>query len=262
MNHLIWNVAPEILRFGPFTLRWYGLLFALGLMLGYFILVRIYRREHRSEENLSSLFLYVLLGTAVGARLGHVLVYQPDYYLARPWEILMIWQGGLASHGGFAGVLVALSFYVRKYSDLSFLELGDRIAIAALPTASLIRVGNLFNSEILGAPSQVPWAIVFTRVDSLPRHPAMLYESVVYALLFAIIYVVYWKTDIIKTPGLMIGVSFVTSFSARFFIEISKEDQVPFEQGMLLNLGQLLSLPFVGVGLVLVCRGWFRRFQS
>ncbi|MBI4525983.1 MAG: prolipoprotein diacylglyceryl transferase [Deltaproteobacteria bacterium] len=122
MNHLIWKVDPEIFRPGPIAPRWYGLLFATGFVLSYLILVQIYRHERRPEENLSSLFLYVFLGTLIGARLGHVLFYQPDYYLARPWEIVMIWQGGLASHGGFAGVLIAICLYLRKYRDMSFLE--------------------------------------------------------------------------------------------------------------------------------------------
>ena len=252
MNHLIWSVEPDIFRLGPFAPRWYGLLFALGFVLGYLILVQIYRHERRPEENLSSLLLYSLSGTIIGARLGHVLFYQPDYYLARPWEILMIWQGGLASHGGFTGVLIALYFYSRKYRDMSFLELGDRLAIAALPAASLIRIGNFFNSEILGVPSNLPWAIIFARVDNIPRHPAMLYECLAYALVFCMLYFAYWKTDIVKISGRMLGASLVTSFTARFLIEFLKEEQVPFEQGMRLNLGQLLSMPFILVGFILL----------
>lgn len=252
MDRLIWNVDPEIFRLGPIAPRWYGLLFASGFLLGYLILLQIYRNERRPEKNLSSLFFYIFAGTVVGARLGHVLFYQPDYYLARPWEILMIWQGGLASHGGFTGVLIALYFYSRKYRDMSFLELGDRLAIAALPAASLIRTGNFFNSEILGVPSNLPWAIIFAQVDNIPRHPAMLYESLAYALVFCMLYMAYWKTDIVKIPGRMLGASFVTSSTARFLIEFFKEEQVPFEQGMRLNLGQLLSIPFILTGLVLL----------
>lgn len=252
MDYLIWNVDPEIFRLGPFAPRWYGLLFTSGFALGYVILVQIYRHERRSEQNLSSLFLYIFLGTVIGARLGHVLFYQPDYYLARPWEILMIWQGGLASHGGFIGVLIAIYLYVRKYNEMSFLELSDRLVIASLPAASLIRIGNFFNSEILGVPTNLPWAIIFLRVDDIPRHPAMLYESLSYLLVFSILYIAYWKTEIIKIPGRILGAAFVASFTARFFIEFIKEEQVPFEQGMRLNLGQLLSIPFILTGLVLL----------
>ena len=254
MNYLTWNVDPEIFRVGPFAPRWYGVFFALGFALGYMIMVQIYRNERRQEENLSSLFLYVFLGTLIGARLGHVLFYQPDYYLARPWEILMIWQGGLASHGGFIGVLIALYLYLRKYRDMSFLELGDRLVIASLPAAGLIRVGNFFNSEIVGTPTNVPWAIIFLRVDDIPRHPAMLYEALSYFVVFAILYIAYWKADIIKIPGRVLGAAFIACFTARFLIEFVKEEQVWFEQGMLLNVGQLLSVPFIAIGVLLLFR--------
>ena len=254
MDYLIWNVDPEIFRFGPIAPRWYGLLFASSFLMGYLVMVQIYRNEKRPAENLSSLFTYIFLGTLIGARLGHVIFYQPDYYLWRPWEILMIWQGGLASHGGFFGVLLAIYFYSRKYAGMGFLELADRSAIPALLAASFIRIGNFFNSEILGEPSNVAWAIIFAQVDDFPRHPAMLYESFVYATIFAGLYIAYWKTAIIKSPGRLLGISFVASFTARFLIEFVKEAQVPFEQAMRLNKGQLLSIPFILIGLVLLYR--------
>lgn len=252
MDYFVWNADPEILRLGPFALRWYGLLFASGFVVGYLIMIQIYRHERREEEPLSNLLLYILVGTLIGARLGHVLFYQPDYYLARPWEILMVWQGGLASHGGFTGVLIALYVYWRKYGDMSFLQLGDRLAVAVAPAASLIRVGNFFNSEIVGVPATVPWAVIFLRVDSLPRHPAMLYEAAAYFLVFCAVYLAYWKTGIARFPGRLLGTTLAISFFARFMIEFVKEEQVAFEQGMLLNMGQLLSLPFVAAGLVLI----------
>ena len=254
MDYFVWNVDTEIFRLGPIAVRWYGVLFALGFGLGYFLLAQIYRHEGRSEDSLSSLFLYVFLGTVIGARLGHVLFYQPDYYLTRPWEIFMIWQGGLASHGGFIGVLIASYFYVKKYSEMSFLEIADRLAIAALPAAGLIRIGNFFNSEILGVPTGLPWGIIFLRVDDFPRHPGMLYEALSYAMVFAALYIAYWKSEIIKTPGRTLGICLVTCFTARFFIEFVKEEQVPFEQGMSLNLGQLLSIPFILLGAILLWR--------
>src|SRR6516165_6884210 len=156
MHHLVWNVDPAIVSFGPFTVRWYGLLFALGFLVGFQVMAQIYRAERRPFENLSSLLSYVMLGTIIGARLGHVLFYQPDYYLARPWEIPMVWHGGLASHGGFAGVIIALYLYLRKHRDMSFIEPADRLAIACLPAATMIRIGNFFNSEIIGRPSDLP----------------------------------------------------------------------------------------------------------
>jgi len=252
MDRLVWNVGPEIFSFGPFRVRWYGLFFALGFIVGYAIVAQFYRKEGRPIENLSNLFLYLFLGTLIGARLGHVLFYQPDYYLARPWEILMIWQGGLASHGGFGGVMIAVYLYVKRYREMSFLELADRLAIPSLWTATVIRVGNFFNSEILGTPSNLPWAIVFGRVDGIPRHPAMLYEAGAYLLAFLILYVAYWKTRIVHYRGRVLGASLATCFFARFMVEFVKENQVPFEEGMILNLGQLLSIPFVAAGGILI----------
>ncbi len=222
MDYLIWNVSPEIFTLGPFAPRWYGILFVSGFLVGYGIMIQIYRAEKRSSENLSSLLSYLLIGTIVGARLGHVLFYQPDYYLWRPWEILMIWQGGLASHGGFLGVLIAIYLYLKKYRDMTFIELCDRLTIAILPAAALIRIGNFFNSEIIGVPSTAPWAVIFARVDNIPRHPAMLYEAMCYLLVFCVLYLVYWKTDIIKIPGRILGAAFTASFTARFLIEFVK----------------------------------------
>jgi phosphatidylglycerol:prolipoprotein diacylglycerol transferase len=166
----------------------------------------------------------------------------------------MIWQGGLASHGGFTGVLIAIYLYLRKYRDMSFLELSDRLAFPALLAASLIRIGNFFNSEIVGVPSSVPWAVIFARVDNIPKHPAMLYESLTYALVFFTLYIAYWKPEIMKIPGRILGVSLAASFTARFLIEFVKEEQVPFEQALPLNLGQLLSFPFILIGLILIYR--------
>ncbi len=254
VDYLIWNIDPEIVRLGPIALRWYGLLFATGFLLGYLVFLQIYRNEKRPEENLSNLFLYLLLGALIGGRLGHVLFYQPDYFLPRPWEILMIWQGGLASHGGFIGVLIAIFLYLRKYRDMRYLELCDRLAIPSLLAASFIRIGNFFNSEILGVPSTLPWAVIFLRVDPVPRHPSMLYEALGYLPAFVLLYVAYWKTDIIKTPGRMLGLAFLLGFTARFVIEFTKIEQVAFEQALPLNLGHLLSIPFVIIGLILFLR--------
>ena len=243
---------PAIFRLGPIEVRWYGLFFALGFFLGFQIMAQIYRREQRDLNNLSKLLVYLMLGTVIGARLGHVFLYQPDYYLTHPWETFMIWEGGLASHGGFAGVMISLYLYLKKHRDMSFLELADRLAIACLLAAALIRVGNLFNSEILGTPSNLPWAVVFARVDNMPRHPAMLYEAVAYFLGFCVLYATYWKTAIIQFPGRVFGVTLTTCFLARFMIEFVKENQVPFESHLPLNIGQLLSIPFVLAGLYFI----------
>ncbi len=248
MHPLVWNLNPEIFSLGPVHVRWYGVFFALGFFLGYEIMARIYRREGRNLENLSDLLLYLMLGTVIGARLGHVFLYQPDYYLAHPWEIPMLWEGGLASHGGFAGVMIALYLYLKKHGEMSFIQLADRLAIPCLLAAAMIRIGNFFNSEILGTPTNLPWAVVFARVDLIPRHPAMLYEALAYFLVFCARYAAYWKTPIARYSGSLLGISLATCFLARFLIEFVKENQVPFENQMVLNMGQLLSIPFIIAG--------------
>ena len=252
MHHLVWNMAPDIVQFGPLRIRWYGLFFALAFLSGYFIMTQIYRREGRSLENLSNLFAYLFFGAIIGARLGHVLLYQPDYYLVHPSEILMIWHGGLASHGGFAGVMIAIFLYLKRYRDMNFLQLADRLAIPCLFAASLIRIGNFFNSESLGTPSNLPWAIVFASVDNIPRHPAMLYEAATYFLAFCALYVAYWKTAVIQFHGRILGITLVICFLARFMIEFVKENQAPFEERLVLNMGQLLSIPFIVAGAYLI----------
>jgi phosphatidylglycerol---prolipoprotein diacylglyceryl transferase len=252
MQYWIWNIDPAIFRLGPFEVRWYGLCFALGFFLGFQIMAQIYRSEGRDPATLSDLLLYLMIGTIVGARLGHVLFYQPDYFLAHPLEILMIWHGGLASHGGFAGVLVALYFFRRKYPDMSFIELADRLTLSCLLAAALIRLGNFFNSEIVGIPSTLPWAIVFARVDDIPRHPAMLYEALAYFSAFCVLYYADRKTAMMQFPGRLFGITLAGCFLARFMIEFVKENQVPFEQRLPLDMGQLLSIPFILVGVYLI----------
>lgn len=252
MRHLIWNLDPAIVRLGAFEVRWYGIFFALGFLLGFKIMIGMYRHEQRNIDHLSDLVVYLMVGTIVGARLGHVLLYQPDYFLWRPWEIFMIWHGGLASHGGFIGVMAALYLYLKKHRDMRFIELGDRLVIPCLLAAALIRVGNFFNSEILGTPSNLPWAIVFARVDDIPRHPAMLYEALAYLIIFFVLYRAYWKSRIVEFPGRLLGIAIASGFSARFLIEFVKENQEPFENFMPLNMGQLLSVPFILAGLFLI----------
>jgi phosphatidylglycerol---prolipoprotein diacylglyceryl transferase len=252
MHHLISDMDPAVLVLGPIEIRWYGLFFALGFFLGFLIMAQFYRSEQRQLENLSELCLYLMLGTIIGARLGHVFFYQPDYFLSHPWEIPMIWHGGLASHGGFVGVLIALYLYLKRHRDMTFLELADRLAIPCLLAAALIRVGNFFNSEIIGIPSNLPWAVVFARVDNIPRHPAMLYEATAYFLVFCALYVAYWKTKIIQFPGRVFGTTLATCFLARFLIEFVKENQVPFESRLPLNMGQVLSIPFILAGIYLI----------
>lgn len=261
MNPIVWNVGPEIVQLGPFTLRWYGLLFALGFFLGFFLMRWMFRREGKPEQDLDPLLVYMLVGTIVGARLGHVLFYEPAYYLSQPWLILQVWKGGLASHGGTLGILIALYLYARKRPKQPYLWLLDRMAVPTALGATFIRLGNLFNSEILGIPTDKPWAFVFERAGSLlpadrlvPRHPAMLYESLSYFAIFWLLLWVYRKYGA-KTPhGLLLGLFLVLVFTARFFIEFVKLHQADFTTDLPLRMGQMLSIPFVVGGLALLVR--------
>lgn len=250
-----WSAAPEILTIGPFQLRWYSLLFAAGFFIGFYLMRSFYRQEKRSEKDLDTLLWYVLIGTIVGARLGHCLFYEPQYYLSHPLDILKLWEGGLASHGGTVGVILALYGYARKHPDQPFLWLADRLAIPTALTATFIRIGNFFNSEIYGAITTVPWAVVFERVDPHPRHPTQLYEALAYLPLFFVLWRLYRQGTYARwKPGQPLGLFLVWVFGARLLIEFVKEPQEAFDLGLPLKMGQLLSLPFLVIGLYLLIR--------
>lgn len=250
MEHLIWDFPKEIFKIGSWGPRWYGLMFAIGFLVGYSIMQRIFQREGRRLEDLSSLLYHIMIGTIVGARLGHCLFYAPDHYLKNPVEILFMWEGGLASHGGAIGVLIAVWLYKRKHPDQGYIWLADRLSIAIALTAACIRIGNFFNSEIVGKPSNVPWAIIFVQNgENFPRHPAMLYESLSYLLLAALLFLIYHKTSA-KIRGQMTGLMLAWIFISRFLIEFVKENQVQFESNLPINMGQILSLPFIVLGVL------------
>ena len=251
LSFITWSVSPEIFQLGPFSIRWYGLLFALAFIVGYRIMLWMYRREKKAETDVDQLTVYMILGTVIGARLGHCLFYDPEYYLSNPLQILMIWKGGLASHGAAVGILIAIYLYVRKKKE-SYVEQLDRLVVVAAPGFCFIRLGNLFNSEIIGKPADVAWAFIFTSVDNVPRHPAQLYESIAYLIIFFILLYVYKNKMKNYGKGLLLGLSLVLIFSFRFFVEFLKEDQSAFEKGMALNMGQILSIPFVIAGIVLL----------
>ena len=193
MEYFVWDLDPEIFRLGAFGPRYYGVMFAMGFLVGLNIMQWQYKREGKDENNLSSLLVHVMVGTILGARLGHCLFYQPEYYLSNPLKILAIWEGGLASHGGTIGVILASYLYSRKHKDENLLWIADRMAVPLAFAAGCIRVGNFFNSEIIGRQTDAPWAIVFSRVDNLPRHPAMLYEAAAYWSLFAVLFFLYQR---------------------------------------------------------------------
>ncbi len=259
-----WNGNPEILRIGGFAIRWYGVLFALGFIIGYQIMNYIFKRENRNPKDLESLVFYVIIGTVVGARLGHCLFYEPEYYLKNPEEILMVWHGGLASHGGALGVLIALWLYVWKHPKIKMIWLLDRIVIPTALAATFIRIGNFFNHEIIGKPTDVPWAIVFNiyhgrEVIGLtpPVHPSQLYEAFAYLIIFVLLFIFY-KKNILQNEGVPFGLFFLMVFVSRFFIEFTKAPQADFEKFLPLSMGQILSIPFIIAGGFFIFRGIFK----
>lgn len=251
MQHLIWNIDPIFLDIGFLKIRWYGLMFALGFAGSFSAMQWMYQREGKNIEELDTLLWYMVIATIVGARLGHTLLYDPAYYLSHPLKILAVWEGGLASHGAALGIIFALFLYKRRYGD-GFMWLLDRVSIATALPAGLIRIGNFFNSEILGVPSDLPWAVVFARVDALPRHPVQLYEAISYLLIFGVSLLIYKKYA--AKPGFTFGCYLLMMFSARFLLEFCKIEQAMYETGFELTAGQLLSIPFLLAGTLLVMR--------
>jgi len=258
-----WNVEPVIFWItDTFPLKYYGLFFMTGLLLAHYIIKRIYIKENIPIANLEKLFIYIVVGTLLGARLGHCLFYDPSYYFQNPVEILLpikkigdsyqfIGFQGLASHGGAIGVLIAIALYCQKYKT-KFLWVLDRVTIVAPIAAAFIRFGNFMNSEIYGKPTNGNWGVVFQRDDMIPRHPTQLYEAFSYLLIFGILFFIYKNRAKEKANGLIFGVFLVLLFLTRFLIEFFKENQVGFESQMLINMGQVLSIPFIIIGLILI----------
>lgn len=251
-----WSVSPEIVQLGPLSLRWYGLLFASAFLFGMMIVRRMFVHEGHPEEWLDKIFMYMVIGTVLGARLGHVFFYDWDYYSQHLSEIPQVWRGGLASHGGAMGIIIALWIFSRNISKKSLLWVLDKVAVPTALGGFFIRMGNLMNSEIIGKPSDAPWAFVFKHIDDVARHPAQLYEALAYLASFAVLMFVYWKTDKSKKEGYVLGLFFVLVFGFRLFIEQFKRSQGGFEEalGNVMSTGQWLSIPFIAVGLYLMFR--------
>jgi len=264
LNFITWNVDPEIFNIGPISVRWYGLFFALAFVFGQRILSKIYVAEGRTEGDVDTITLYMIIGTVIGARLGHTLFYSPEYYLSNPIEILKIWEGGLASHGATIGILLALWLFSRNHK-FNYMWVLDRIVIVVALGGALIRLGNLMNSEIIGKVSNMPWAFLFVRNNEIingvaasqdPRHPAQLYEALMVFGLFVLLYWL-WKKYKERLPlGLLFGLFVTLLFSFRFVVEFLKEDQVDKEATMALNIGQQLSIPLILLGLFVLFRVW------
>ena len=259
---ILWNPDLEAFHIGPMAFRWYSLCWLMGLLLAYLVVRQLYREQQIKEELFEPLFLYCFMGILIGARLGHCIFYQPDYFLTS-WkgfiEMLlpihidqygswhMTGYQGLASHGGTLGLILALILYVR-HTGVGLWRVLDNIAIATGITACFIRIGNLMNSEIIGRQTDVPWAFVFERVDMLPRHPGQLYEAIAYAVFFILCWIIYRRQRKFVGTGFFFGFCLFYIFTFRFFIEYTKEVQEAFEENMLFDMGQLLSVPFMIVG--------------
>jgi phosphatidylglycerol---prolipoprotein diacylglyceryl transferase len=270
MNTLLsihWNVSPEFFSLGQISVRWYGLMFALGFLAGYQIMYRMFKFEHSNTDWLDKLFIYTIVATIVGARLGHVFFYGWSYYSQHLIEIVLpiakgetgykfVGYQGLASHGGAFGIVLAIYFYSKKVTKRSMLWTLDRLMIPTALVGAMIRTGNLMNSEIYGVATNLPWGFIFERNHEIvAKHPTQIYEALGYLLLFASSLWIFFKSKELKDrTGFLLGFGFTVMFIIRFLVEFIKEDQEAFEAGMALNMGQILSIPFILGGIYLMYR--------
>ena len=257
LDFIYWNADPVLLSFGPFAVRWYGLAFAIGFFIGYKIVERMFRHEGAPEKWLGILLAYLIIATIIGARLGHVFFYQWDYYSQHLSEIPKIWEGGLASHGGTIAIIIALFIFSWVQAKKPASWVFDKIVIPIALVGALIRLGNLMNSEIYGGETSLPWGFIFVREgEVVPKHPTQIYEAACYLALFFFLMWMYWKKNLEERPWLLTGVFFIGIFLPRFLIEYIKNVQVEKEIGMIeqygINMGQLLSIPFIIIGIFLV----------
>ncbi|WMJ73187.1 prolipoprotein diacylglyceryl transferase [Cytophagaceae bacterium ABcell3] len=272
-NYIYWDIQPEIFNILGFPVRYYGLLFVTGLILSVYVMKWIFRKEHIPAEHLDKLTLYSIIGIIAGARLGHCLFYEPEYFLANPLEMFLPIQktpegvyffsgfSGLASHGGGLGVLIALLFYSYKTKQ-PLIKTLDYMAIAAPLACVFIRMANLVNSEIIGYPTTKPWAFVFLQVDNQPRHPAQLYEAICYLMIFWLLLYLYRTANQKLGNGFFFGLCLSLIFISRFLIEFVKERQVAFEENLLLDLGQILSIPYIIAGAVFIIISLIKQKQQ
>jgi len=272
LDFITWNVDPVLVHLGPLAIRWYGLLWAAGIWFALLIVQRLFKHEKLPEALLDQLFLYTVVGAILGARLGHCFFYEwqllkepvtilgitfeyGNHYLSHPWELLYIWRGGLASHGGAIGILIAMYFFNRNVSKKGFVWIFDRLVIGVAICGASIRLGNLMNSEIYGSATSLPWGFIFVRSgETQPMHPTQIYEMIYCLITFAIVWWLYWKKEAYKKNGLIFGVFLIGIFGSRFALEFIKNNQEVFESNLSLNMGQILSLPFIIWGIWLIVR--------
>lgn len=263
ISFITWNLDPDIFKIPgtDWPVRWYGLMWAVGLVISQQVMYYIFKDEDKPAKDVDTLTLYILIATLLGARLGHFLFYDPSVFVTDPLEIILPPYSGLASHGAAAGILLGLYFFCRKL-NYNYLWMVDRLVIVVCITGGFIRLGNFLNSEILGKPTDVPWAVIFERVDSIPRHPAQLYEAIYCFLLFALLFYI-WKQKRNKVSnGFIFGIFLVVLWSLRFVDEFFKEVQEPFEQNLPLNMGQILSIPLVITGIIILIRTRKKRSEQ
>jgi len=258
MEHFIWNIEPNIFAWGGLQLRWYGVFFVGSFFLGLSIMTKIYKAEGRDPIVLDTMLLYIMAGAVIGSRLMHCFAYEPEFYLANPWEILKVWKGGLASHGGMIGVVLALYLFSKRYRE-SFFWLLSRITIVGALTASFVRFGNFFNSEILGLPTDKPWGIIFERIDMIPRHPVQLYEAFAYLFLVLLLWLTYKKVSFGFATKILPAIFLTYMFIVRFLLEYTKTRQADYVTDLPFTTGQMLSLPFIIIGIVWILWAFFSK---
>ena len=273
LDYIVWTPSEIAFQLGPLAIRWYSLCWLIGLLLGYLLMKKLFKEQKLKDEQFEPLFIYVFLGILAGARLGHCIFYEPEYFLGSFEHFIEMfipfhhmadgsWKftgyQGLASHGGVIGLLAALYLYCRNLKVDGWVVL-DNFGICSAVTACFIRLGNLMNSEIVGKITDVPWAFIFANgspdIAGQPRHPGQLYEAIAYACIFVIIYLVYRKKGTQSVGyGLYFGLCLALIFTFRFFVEYTKEIQVAFEAGLPFDMGQILSIPFIAIGIWSICR--------
>ncbi len=263
LHAIHWDVDPIAISIGDGGFHWYGLMWSAGFIAAFFVAAHIFRSEGYDKEKITNLLFYVGIGGVVGARLAEVLYYNFSYFLENPSEVFMIWHGGLASHGGVPGVLLAAWIFTKKNKEFSYIWLLDRLAIMGLPGFGLIRIGNLLNSELFGTPTDLPWGFIFYTADELPRHPVQLYEALM--CWFVFLYMLYtYKRVKNALPGIYLSIFFIFVFSIRFLLEFMKETESTLRESIGISDTQLLSLPMIALGiacLILTQKGYFRKMR-
>lgn len=284
--YFVWDADPVIFSIGEHGIRWYGLLLAIGFLLGYIVLGRIMKKEGYEQKQTDKFAIYIILGCVIGLRLGHCLFYNPGYYLSHPLEILKVWEGGLASHGGAIGILLAIWLYARR-TKMPYFESLDKVVVVVPLAGAFVRIGNFINSEILGVPTTLPWGVKFMRnMEDLneayiasngacpdlgseclsefmiARHPTQLYEAFFYIAMFFVFFLIYSKFAKNWKHGTFLGWFVLVLFGFRFLIEYTKTEQAEFIWNAPITMGQLLSIPFIIFGIVLVVRQYWKKGKA